>query len=136
MPKLITRVIFVEQIEELGEASPKDAFTKPDDKANVFEKNPPTRGCLLSSMGFTRDCLTIFFFENSAGMSSQSFLSLFLFMLLSGRASLFAVEADADAAAMPGKTAWKSVFQGSSSWISSSSIGSKLIKSVVKRPYQ
>ena len=132
----MTRVILVEQIEELGEASPKDALTKPEDKENVLEKNPPTRGCLLSTMGFTRDCLTTLFYEKSAGMSSQSFFSLFLCMLLSGRASLFAAEADADAAAMPGKTAWKSAFQGSSSWISSSSIGSKLIKSVVKRPYQ
>ena len=32
----MTRVILVEQIEELGEASPKDALTKPDDKANEF----------------------------------------------------------------------------------------------------
>ena len=132
----MTRVMLVEQIEELGDASPKEALTKPDEKPNVFEKKPPTRGWLLSRMGFTRDCLKILFFVKSAGMSSQSFFSLFLFMLLLGRASWFAVEADADAAAMPGKTACKS-FQGSSSCISSSSsIGSKLMKRVVKRPYQ
>ena len=75
----MTRVRLVEQIEELGEASPKDALTKPDEKPNVLEKKPPTRGWpSLLSMGFTRELLRTFFFENSAGISSQSYFSLLL----------------------------------------------------------
>ena len=72
-PKLMARVILVEQIVELGEASPKEALTKPDEKPNEFEKKPPTRGCpLLLSMGFTQERLKTFFFVYSTGISSQS----------------------------------------------------------------
>jgi len=75
----MTRVRLVEQIEELGEASPKEALTKPDEKPNEFEKKPPTRGWpSLLSMGFTREFLRTFLFVNSAGISSQSYFSLLL----------------------------------------------------------
>ena len=84
----MTRVILVEQIVELGEASPKEALTKPEVKPNVFPKKPATRGWpLLLSLGFTQERLMIFFFDSSAGMSSQSSLSVFFCMLLSGSAS-------------------------------------------------